>query len=238
MRMGSAPVPSRVTNPVWQLTPIWHPSPNFGARRNGLKPELVVLHYTAMQSCEGARDWLCNPASEVSAHYLIDRDGTVIQMIDEPMRAWHAGAGGWRGKGDVNSRSIGIELANTGAEPYPEPQMRSLEGLLPAILMRWNIPAAGVIGHSDMAPGRKIDPGPRFDWQRLALQGLARPSVAASPVVPDPDQFFELLTYLGYPDADPEARLHAFRLRFASQEKGPLNAVDMGQAQALAGKFS
>lgn len=238
MRMGSAPVPSRVANPVWQLTPIWHPSPNFGARRNGLKPELVVLHYTAMQSCEGARDWLCNPVSEVSAHYLIDRDGTVIQMIDEPMRAWHAGAGGWRGKSDINSRSIGIELANTGAEPYPEPQMRSLEGLLSAILMRWNIPAAGVIGHSDMAPGRKIDPGPRFDWQRLALQGLARPSVAASPVVPDSDQFFELLTCLGYPDADPEARLHAFRLRFASQEKGPLNAVDMGQAQALAGKFS
>ncbi len=236
--MGSASFPSGVTNPVWQLTPIWHPSPNFGARRNGLKPELVVLHYTAMESCEGACAWLCNPASEVSAHYLIDRDGTVIQMIDEPMRAWHAGAGGWRGKGDVNSRSIGIELANTGAEPYPEPQMRSLEGLLSAILMRWNIPAAGVIGHSDMAPGRKIDPGPRFDWQRLALQGLARPSVAASPVVPDSDQFFELLTCLGYPDADPEARLHAFRLRFASQEKGPLNAVDMGQAQALAGKFS
>ncbi len=236
--MGSASFPSGVTNPVWQLTPIWHPSPNFGARRNGLKPELVVLHYTAMQSCDGARDWLCNPSSEVSAHYLIDRDGTVIQMIDEPMRAWHAGAGGWRGKGDVNSRSIGIELANTGAEPYPEPQMRSLEGLLSAILMRWNIPAAGVIGHSDMAPGRKIDPGPRFDWQRLALQGLARPSFAASPVVPDSDQFFELLTCLGYPDADPEARLHAFRLRFASQEKGPLNAVDMGQAQALAGKFS
>ena len=232
--MGSASFPSGVTKPVWQLTPVWHPSPNFGARRNGLMPELVVLHYTAMHSCEGARDWLCHPASEVSAHYLIDRDGTVIQMIDEPMRAWHAGAGGWRGQGDVNSRSIGIELANTGSEPFSEPQMQSLEGLLAGILLRWNIPANGVIGHSDMAPGRKIDPGPRFDWQRLALQNLAQRSRAARPEDPNPDLFSDLLTRIGYPEAEPKARLHAFRLRHAPQQKGRLNAVDMGQAKALA----
>ncbi len=104
------------------------PSPNFGERRGGQRPSLIVLHYTAMASCAAARDRLCDPAAEVSAHWLIDRDGGAEQLVDEAARAWHAGAGAWGGLDDVNSRSIGIELQNTGAEPFPEPQMAHLSG--------------------------------------------------------------------------------------------------------------
>ena len=151
----------------------WHASPNFGARRDGLLPTLVVIHYTAMESCEAALERLCDPVYEVSSHYLISNKGDILQLVEEEMRAWHAGAGEWMGQDDINSRSIGIELDNTGATPFSEPQMAALEALLPGILQSWSIPPEGVIGHSDMAPGRKFDPGPRFDWQRLERQGLA-----------------------------------------------------------------
>ena len=109
----------------------------------------------------------------VSAHYLIGRDGRLWQLVEEDMRAWHAGAGDWRGQGDVNSRSIGIELDNTGLHPFAEPLMARLEALLSDILARWEIPPDGVIGHQDFDPDRKTDPGPRFDWRRLARSGLA-----------------------------------------------------------------
>ena len=151
-------------------------SPNFGPRRDGLRPELVVLHYTAMATAEAALDRLCDPASEVSAHYLIAEDGRAFALVDEEQRAWHAGAGSWAGRGDVNSRSIGIELANAGPlaglPPFPEPQMAALERLLDGILARWSIAPAGVIAHSDMAPGRKADPGPEA---RLAPPRTRRP---------------------------------------------------------------
>jgi N-acetylmuramoyl-L-alanine amidase len=140
-----------------------HPSPNFGDRR-GKRVDLIVLHYTAMASAAEVLARLCDPGPEVSAHYLIDRDGTVFALVDETMRAWHAGAGEWGGEGDVNSRSIGIELQNTGAEPFAEPQMAALEGLLADLLRRHTLPPCAVIAHSDMAPDRKGDPGARFDW--------------------------------------------------------------------------
>ena len=153
-------------------------SPNFGPRRDGLRPELVVLHHTAMLTAEAALERLCDPAAEVSAHYL-DRRGRPGLAAGRPRtaRAWHAGAGSWGGAGDVNSRSIGIELANAGPlagfPPFPEPQMAALEALLDGIMARWAIPPAGVIAHSDMAPERKSDPGPKFDWRRLARGGRA-----------------------------------------------------------------
>ena len=150
-----------------------HPSPNFGPRRDGARPVLVVLHYTAMAIAQAALDRLCDPEAEVSAHYLIAADGTLCSLVAEEKRAWHAGAGAWGGIADVNSRSIGIELDNDGASPFPAPLMTTLEALLAGILDRWRIGPAGVIAHSDMAPGRKSDPGPRFDWQRLARGGLA-----------------------------------------------------------------
>lgn len=214
------------------------PSPNFGDRRGGLRPELIVIHYTAMASCSAARDRLCDPAAEVSAHWLIDRDGTAEALVAEEARAWHAGAGAWAGRGDVNSRSIGIELVNTGAEPFCEPQMTALEVVLEQIMARWSIPPSGVIGHSDMAPDRKIDPGRRFDWRRLARRGLALwpDTGAALPEGGEPDAqaFAAALTRFGYPDAPFEARLAAFRLRFRPGAQGPLARADMALALALA----
>ncbi|HBR42556.1 MAG TPA: N-acetylmuramoyl-L-alanine amidase, partial [Sulfitobacter pontiacus] len=127
-------------------------SPNHGPRRNGLRPSLIVLHYTAMDSAEAACARLCDPAAEVSAHYLITGKGETVQLVPEDQRAWHAGAGEWRGQDDINSRSIGIELDNRGNHPFSEPQMVTLETLLRGIMERWSIPPEGVIGHSDMAP--------------------------------------------------------------------------------------
>lgn len=203
------------------------PSPNFGDRRGGATPSLVVLHYTAI-SCEAARARLCDPEAEVSAHWLIWQTGEAEALVDERHRAWHAGAGGWAGLDDVNSHSIGIELANDGTQPFAEPQMAALERLLAAIMARWNIPAHRVIGHSDMAPSRKSDPGRHFDWRRLALQGL---SVWPEPAAEAP--LAASLTAFGYPDAPDDARLTAFRLRFRPWASGPEDATDRALAAGL-----
>ncbi|MFK7753668.1 MAG: N-acetylmuramoyl-L-alanine amidase [Sedimentitalea sp.] len=207
---------------------IWHPSPNFGPRRDGLTPSLIVLHYTAMQSARAALDRLCDPAFEVSAHYLIGANGTLWQMVDETQRAWHAGAGSWRGQGDINSRSIGIELDNRGDHPFGAAQMNQLELLLRAIMARWSIPPENVIAHSDMAPGRKFDPGPRFDWMRLERTGLAgRRSHDAGPETPDPALFRTLAKAAGYPDdVDDATLLAAVRLRYRQSAQGPLTPQD------------
>lgn len=155
---------------------IEHPSPNFGARRAGAAIDILLLHYTGMPTAAAARERLCDARAEVSAHYLIGEDGTVYRLVDEQMRAWHAGAGYWAGERDINSRSIGIELANPGHEfgyrPFPEPQMHALIELAHGILARHPIPPHRVLGHSDVAPGRKMDPGELFDWKRLARAGI------------------------------------------------------------------
>lgn len=204
-----------------------HPSPNFGERRGEGRVELVVLHYTVL-GCAEALERLCDPVAEVSAHYLIDRDGSILSLVDETARAWHAGAGSWAGEGDVNSRSIGIELANSGAEPFPEPQMRALEGLLRDLLERHALPPQAVIGHSDMAPDRKSDPGARFDWRRLALGGLS-----VWPEAEKPGDFEADLHAFGYPDIALESLLAAFRLRFRPWAKGPLEDADRALAAGL-----
>ena len=210
-----------------------HPSPNFGDRR-GKRVELVVLHYTAMASAAVALARLCDPVAEVSEHYLIDRDGTLFSLVDEASRAWHAGAGEWGGEADVNSRSIGVELQNTGSEPFAEPQMAALESLLRDILARHQLGPQAVIAHSDMAPGRKVDPGARFDWQRLALRGLAIwPDPVPRPAAPDTARFLADLTALGYPEAGLDTLLIAFRLRFRPAGRGPLDATDCALAAGL-----
>lgn len=213
-------------------------SPNFGPRRGGLLPELVVIHYTAMTSCAAAFERLCDPRAEVSAHWLIGADGVVQALVPEDMRAWHAGAGSWQGRCDVNSRSIGIELDNRGDHPFSEPQMAALEQLLHGIFARWGIGPAGVIGHSDMAPGRKIDPGARFDWERLARQGLTVwPERTTQNIAPDAEAFVALAQGFGYPDAALDTLLAAFRLRFRPQASGPLASEDMTRIADLAARF-
>lgn len=177
-----------------------------------------------MADCEAALARLCDPRAEVSAHYLISRKGQVTQLVDEEKRAWHAGEGEWRGMTDINSRSIGIELDNTGTHPFPEPQMAALEALLRDILTRWPIDPLDIIGHSDMAPGRKQDPGPRFDWARLARQGLA------GPVLPDvcDGSFENAARGVGFTaPVDTDTLLSATRLRFAPWRTGAKSAEDL-----------
>ncbi len=199
-----------------------------------------------MESCEAARDRLCDPVAEVSAHYLIGRGGAVLALVDEARRAWHAGAGEWGGCRDINSASIGIELDNDGRSPFAEPQMAALEGLLPGIMARWDIPPEGVIGHSDMAYARKSDPGPLFDWARLARAGLSvwpesgvAPGGPADYATPETiGAFAAALRRFGYaaPDPAPPLLLHAFRMRFRP-DGGAFDARDLALAEDLARRF-
>lgn len=153
-----------------------HSSANHGPRPDGMTVDMLLLHYTGMRSAEEALTRLCDPASEVSAHYLIDEGGAIYRLVDEGRRAWHAGLAFWAGETDINSRSIGVEIANPGHEfgyrAFPEIQMRALKGLCLDILSRHPIPARRVLGHSDVAPGRKEDPGELFDWAGLAEAGI------------------------------------------------------------------
>lgn len=221
-------------------------SPNHGERRGGATPDMVVLHYTAMESAAAARERLCDPAAEVSAHYLIAADGEVAALVPEERRAWHAGVARWGAVTDVNSHSIGIELANRGDEPFAEAQMRALEGLLAEMLPRWRIVPERVVGHACIAPGRKVDPGPRFDWRRLALQGLAvwldccRPGGLA-----DAGTFQRVALAFGYPTPatgawDPEtlAVWQAFAARFRPGEAaGPPTGPGVGHLERLAARW-
>lgn len=213
------------------------PSPNHGERRGTQRPDLIVLHYTGMADAAAARARLCDPAAEVSAHWLLYEDGRAEALVPEDRRAWHAGAGSWRGRDDVNSHSIGIEIVNPGDRPFPAAQMAGLEHLLRQIMARWNIGPAGVIGHSDMAPGRKFDPGGRFDWCRLAAAGLAiwPDGLATNVPVPCLDKS---LDRIGYPPAPNEVRLAAFRLRFRPGVHGPQTPSDRAIAARLGHQFS
>lgn len=152
------------------------PSPNFDARPDGVPVDMLVLHYTGMKGAEAALERLCDPASKVSAHYLVDEDGAVYGLVPERTRAWHAGQSCWRGLRDINARSIGIELVNPGHEhgyrDFPAAQMAALADLAIAVTSRHPIPPRHVLGHSDIAPDRKLDPGERFDWRSLAERGI------------------------------------------------------------------
>ncbi len=210
------------------------PSPNHDERRRPVS--IVVLHYTGMPSAEGALAWLRDPASRVSCHYFIAEDGTTFRLVDEARRAWHAGAGSWREVGeDVNSASVGIELANPGHEhgyrPFPDEQIAALVPLLRGIVARHGIDPANVIGHSDMAPTRKADPGELFPWDRLAAEGLAVP---LPPPGPDPgwsDAGADMaLARYGYALADPPAARLAFQRRF---RPGRLDGAWDGECRAI-----
>ena len=152
------------------------PSPNFDARLGDGRVNMLILHYTGMRTAKEALDRLCDPAAKVSAHYLIDEDGSVTRLVAEEKRAWHAGISSWHGRTDINGASIGIELVNPGQEfgyrRFPDAQMAALEELAKAILGRHAIPPRHIIGHSDVAPLRKQDPGELFDWPRLARAGI------------------------------------------------------------------
>ncbi|GAA2815834.1 N-acetylmuramoyl-L-alanine amidase [Aminobacter aminovorans] len=159
-------------------------SPNFGQRRDGMKPDMIVLHYTGMETGDGAESWLCNPASEVSSHYLVHEDGRIVQMVRESDRAWHAGKSSWLGETDINSCSVGIEIVNPGHalgySSFPKRQMRAVIELCLGIVYRHNVAPERVLAHSDVALGRKVDPGEKFSWRMLAQAGIGH-WVAPSP---------------------------------------------------------
>jgi N-acetylmuramoyl-L-alanine amidase len=158
------------------LATLWCPSPNREPRSNGRAPDMLILHYTGMESAEGALDWLTRQESKVSCHYFIDEEGRIAQLVREEERAWHAGQSLWAGETDLNSCSIGIEIHNPGHDfDYPDftgDEMQAVEALCRDILSRHDIPPHRVLAHSDIAPGRKRDPGEKFDWERLARAGI------------------------------------------------------------------
>jgi N-acetylmuramoyl-L-alanine amidase len=182
------------------LPVISRPSPNHGPRLDVTAPDMLILHYTGMLDAESALARLCDPESQVSAHFVIDEAGLIYRLVDESRRAWHAGVSSWRGVRDINSRSIGIELVNPGHDhgyrSFPKAQMAALTDLAGDVVRRFNIPPLHVVGHSDIAPGRKQDPGELFDWQSLAASGIGAWPDAADPAATS--DHTTLLRRLGY----------------------------------------
>lgn len=220
------------------------PSPNHGPRPPGMRPRMIVLHYTGMRTGDEARARLCDPASGVSAHYLVWEDGRVEALVDEPRRAWHAGRGGWRGESDMNSASIGIEIVHPGHEwgyrPFPRAQMDAVIALTARIAARWRIDPRDILGHSDMAPDRKTDPGELFDWPRLACAGLAVPIGRDRRRPLRPATARRLLAEIGYPVAAAGLRssVIAFQRRIGRRRiDGRLDAETSGALTAAARAF-
>lgn len=152
------------------------PSPNFGERNKGRTPDMILLHYTGMPDVEGAIAKLCTAGTEVSAHYVVVEDGRIVQCVPEAKRAWHAGVASWAGEEDINSCSIGIEIVNRGHDwgypEFPSRQIAAVTALCRGIMLRRNVPSHRVLGHSDVAPARKRDPGEKFPWHSLANSGV------------------------------------------------------------------
>ena len=219
------------------------PSPNHGPRLGGGPIDMVVIHYTAMSDAEGAIRHLCDPASEVSCHWVIDRNGRAVQLVSEERRAWHAGAGRWGTVRDVNSRSVGVELDNDGFSAFPEVQLAALIALVRGIRLRHPaITPERIVGHSCVAPWRKNDPGPFFPWKRLAEAGLAiwPKDASRAPV----ETLSANLSRIGFP-AGPTP--DAVRLRWRPERSGrvgpdgpvipPADEIDAGLAAAIAARW-
>ncbi len=199
-------------------------SPNFNDR-DGARVDMLVLHYTGMRTAQDALDRLCDPAAEVSAHFMIDEDGTLNTLVAEADRAWHAGVASWRGHSNINNRSIGIELVNPGHEfgyrAFPEAQIDVLVNLCQGVLERHDIPARNVVGHSDVAPSRKQDPGELFPWEHLAMNGIGLwPSDVAAAEPVSTDGVADALTQIGYDVADVDAAITAFQRHFVTDSLG------------------
>ncbi|HEX4616682.1 MAG TPA: N-acetylmuramoyl-L-alanine amidase, partial [Stellaceae bacterium] len=188
-----------------QLRPIDRSSPNHGARPEPARIDMLVLHYTGMTTAADALERLCDPDARVSAHYVVEENGVIWQLVPENRQAFHAGVSCWEGESDLNAVSLGIEIVNPGHEwgysPFPEIQMASVEHLCRDLVARYSIPPHRVVGHSDIAPERKSDPGELFDWARLARAGIgiwppARPAPRECAV--NPAESLGDLSFIGY----------------------------------------
>ena len=209
----------------------WVPSPNHDERR----PVIIVLHYTEQDSVEQSLHTLRtrNSGGPVSSHYLVGDDGAIYQLVADGHRAWHAGGGRWGTITDLNSASIGIEIDNNGREPFTEPQVQALLRLLDDLCERLRIPRSQVIGHSDLAPTRKIDPGALFPWKRLAEAGFGIWPAYDAPPAPEGFDAMRALREVGYDTGNPEATIRAFRLRFRGDAQAVLDEEDLRILHAL-----
>lgn len=221
-----APLPERIGYPK----AVWVPSPNHSERR----PHTIVLHHTGSDTVQRALFVLTDPKHQVSSHYLIGRDGTIYQLVDERHRAWHAGASRWGDNTDLNSASIGIELDNNGDEPFAEPQIEALLALLSDLRERYRIAPENVLGHADVSPGRKVDPSRHFPWRRLAEHGFGlwcEPPFDEVPAAFDP---LLGLQAFGYDVSNPNAALRAFKLRYVPDDDRPyMTEHDLGLLYCL-----
>jgi len=195
------------------------PSPNFDARAAGIALKYIVLHYTGMKDAASALARMCDPAAKVSAHYMIDENGSIIQLVDEKNRAWHAGKSFWCGITDTNSASIGIELVNPGHEfgyrAFPDAQISALKKILRDIIARHGLNLKKcLLAHSDIAPTRKQDPGELFPWQILAQEGLGIWPNATNNTPAHETEITGLLSNIGYDTTDTRQSLLAFQRRF------------------------
>ncbi len=194
------------------------PSPNFDDRR--FPVDMLVLHYTGMRTGQDALNRMRDPASAVSAHYMVHETGETVLLVEEDKRAWHAGVSKWQGDEDLNSRSIGIEIVNGGHDwlredgslpPFPSEQIAAVAELSNAIIERWNIPQTRIVGHSDIAPARKRDPGERFPWSMLAQKGIGLWPLS----LPKGEGSVEAaLQAIGYDTTDLKAAIAAFQRRW------------------------
>ncbi|MCZ4297339.1 N-acetylmuramoyl-L-alanine amidase [Henriciella marina] len=218
-------------------------SPNFNDRQFPL--DMLVLHYTGMETGDAAIERLCDKEAGVSAHYVVRETGEILQLVDEDKRAWHAGVSSWQGDEDLNSRSIGIEIVNGGHDwpasdgslpDYPDAQIEAVIALSKAIIARWNIPADRVVGHSDIAPARKADPGEHFPWQRLAEAGIGLwPSAIGAEVQPSERS----LRSIGYDIGDLPAAITAFQRRWMPDRIDGADDEDMrAMAAAVVAAYS
>lgn len=192
----------------------WAGTTNFGMR----KPNFVIIHHTAQNSCEQTLTTFTLPRTQVSAHYVICKNGMVQHMLNDYLRAWHAGSGKWGNLTDINSSSVGIELDNNGFEPFTETQINNLLVVLRSLKKKYNIPTANFIGHSDIAPTRKVDPNRFFPWQQLAQNGFGNWYDTTAVQVPDAFNAVQALRIIGYDTRDSIAAIKAFKLHFVQQD--------------------
>lgn len=219
-----------------------HSSPNFDDRRTGV--DMLVLHYTGMETGDAALARMCDAEASVSAHYMVRETGEIVSLVEEDKRAWHAGISSWQGDTDLNSRSVGIEIVNGGHDwlgpdgklpPYPAAQIDAVIELSRTIIKRWDIPQTRIVGHSDIAPRRKADPGEHFPWAKLAQHDVGLWPLALS----DKDGSMErALQQIGYDTEDLEAAITAFQRRWRPSRVDGKSDRDTRQiAQAVAALY-
>lgn len=223
-----------IEGPGVKAAPYFVGTTNFNLR----KPNHVIIHHTAQKACEQTLKTFTLPRTQVSAHYVICKDGTIYHMLNDYLRAWHGGTGKWGNVTDINSTSLGIELDNNGFEPFPEEQIKSLVSLLGLLKKNYNIPAANFIGHADIAPERKQDPNQNFPWKNLAEAGFGIWYDDLLEVAPENFDYITALRLIGYDVKNPTAALIAFKRHFIQTDvSGNLTQLDKNVIYNLIRKY-